>query len=207
MYKKYKVVLSNRGECHQQRGQTVTRKCSPLKDRCYLQCTITVRTAKDCLHLSIANVGIILTLYSHTLVGLTSSLKTRACSSQPIRFWTNLKTCSTNRHTEFLNNSNHPEKENKNNIYWSAVMFTSSTFHAATWLAWMPWTPGSSLQCCSQHRDRVLSDWLLRADMNSDGYTPSDDMSDDKHTETCLDSTIVDFWSLWQIFQTETTFV
>lgn len=101
MYKKYKVVLSNRGECHQQRGQTVTRKCSPLKDRCYLQCTITVRTAKDCLHLSIANVGIILTFYSHTLVGLTSSLKTRACSSQPIRFWTNLKTCSTNRHTEF----------------------------------------------------------------------------------------------------------
>ena len=34
--------------------------------------------------------------HSHTLGGLTSSLKTRAWSSQPIRFWTNLKTCNTN---------------------------------------------------------------------------------------------------------------
>jgi len=74
---------------------------------------------------------------------------------------------------------------------------TSSTLHAATWLAWMPWTPGSSWQCCSQHRDRVLSDWLLRADMNSDGYTPSEDMSEDKHTHTHKDMLIYDHMDIY----------
>lgn len=44
-----------------------------------------------------------------SVLTLTSSLKTRACSSQPIRFWTNLKTCNTN--TRGFRISKTPEKK------------------------------------------------------------------------------------------------
>lgn len=83
-------------------------------------------------------------------------------------------------HTRLQNQQNTREKRKQ------ASGLTSSTLHPTTWLAWMPWTPGSSLQCCSQQRDRVLSDWLLRADMNSDGYTPSEDIAE--HTCTHIPS-------------------
>ena len=59
---------------------------------------------------------------------------------------------------------------------------TSSTVHVATWLAWIPATPGSNLQCCSQQRERVRSELAAKADMNREGYRLSVDTSEQKQT-------------------------
>lgn len=57
---------------------------------------------------------------------------------------------------------------------------TSSIVHLATVAAVMPATPGSSLQCCSQHRDRERSGWAERADMKSDWCMLSEEIAGDK---------------------------
>lgn len=57
---------------------------------------------------------------------------------------------------------------------------TSSMVHLATVAAVMPATPGSSLQCCSQHRDRERSGWADRADMKSDWCILSEEIAGDK---------------------------
>lgn len=122
---------------------------------------------------------------SHKHIFRTSSLKMRACSSQPIRFWTNLKTCiNTKKNVPVTGKERLLPREHV--AVCLGVSLTSSTLHAATCLAWMPWTPGSSLQCCSQHRDRVRSDWVLSADRNSEGYMPSEDRSAERHTDNML---------------------
>lgn len=96
------------------------------------------------------------------------------------------------------------QRKNVNNYGGERHFPTSSTLHAATWLAWMPWTPGSSLQCCSQHKDRVRSDWLLKADMNSDGYTPCEDMSVHRNIQThdeTHDCTNMQIWGEYEIHE------
>lgn len=44
------------------------------------------------------------------------------------------------------------------------VLLTSSTVHPATWLAWIPATPGSSFWCCLKPRGRSRKGW---ADMDA----------------------------------------
>jgi hypothetical protein len=48
---------------------------------------------------------------------------------------------------------------------------TSSMVHFETVEAEMPATPGSSLQCCSQHTESERSGWADKADMKSDWCT------------------------------------
>lgn len=82
---------------------------------------------------------------SHKHIFRTSSLKMRACSSQPIRFWTNLKTCINTKKTCQLQE----RKDSSDGNMWPCVSeFRSPRQRSTLQPAWRG-CPGRRAAACS----------------------------------------------------------